>query len=237
MFCDPTSPARQFLTAQPWFAPLPPALQEQVLTDCDVQAVDKGALALAAGVPADGWYAVLHGLVKLQSTSPNGRVSAFLGAPTGEWFGEGSVLKGEPRRYEVVALRDSQLLCMPRALFDALRHTQLPFNQFLVDHLNMRLGQAMASIEAGRIRSPEQRVAMCLSGLFWKGTRRLDLSQEEIGHLSGLSRQTVNRALRQLERMALVAIQFSRVRIVDEVGLNRYLSQPDGGSPADNPPA
>jgi CRP-like cAMP-binding protein len=88
----------------------------------------------------------------------------------------------------------------------------------------------MAGIEAGRIRSPEQRVALFISGLFWKSARRLDLSQEEIGQLSGLSRQTVNRALQKLEAMGLVALQFSRVRITDEAGLCAFLSQPDGGT-------
>ena len=229
MFCDPTSPARQFLAAQPWFAQTPLDVQQRLQDGVEVWSVDKGSIALVAGEPARGWYAVLYGLMQLQSTAPNGKVAAFLGVPSGEWFGEGSVLKTEPRRYEVAALRDSQLLCIPRVLFGELRQTSLAFNQHLVDHLNMRLGQAMASIEAVRIRSAEQRVAMCLSGLFWKGARRIDLSQEEIGHLSGLSRQTVNRALHELERQQLVSIQFARVRIVDENNLNRFIQQPDGG--------
>ena len=218
-----------FLAAQPWFGPLPSQLQQRVLRDCTTLHAEQGSVALQAGEVTQGWYAVLQGLVKLQSTSRNGRTAAFLGAPAGEWFGEGTALKAERRRYEVVALRDSQLLCMPLPLFDELRSQQLAFNQFMVAHLNRRLGQAMAGIEAGRIRSPEQRVALFISGLFWKGTRRLDLSQEEIGQLSGLSRQTVNRALQKLEAMNLVALQFSRVRITDEEGMGAFLSQPDGG--------
>lgn len=145
------------------------------------------------GASVNGWYAVLSGLVKLQSTSPEGRVSAFLGVPGGEWFGEGSVLKAESRRYDVIALRDTTLLCLPRADFESLQTSSLAFNQYLVAHLNRRLGQAMALIEAGRLRSPEERVALYLSRVFWPGTRKLSLSQEELGHLVRPSRQTVNR--------------------------------------------
>jgi CRP-like cAMP-binding protein len=230
LFSEPASPMHQFLAGQPWFGPLSAAWRERVLQECTTFSADQGAVALPSGEPTQGWYAVLQGLVKLQSTSRNGRAAAFLGAPAGEWFGEGTALKAECRRYEVVALRDSLLLCLPLPLFDALRATQLPFNQFMVAHLNKRLGQAMAGIEAGRIRSPEQRVALFISGLFWKSARRLDLSQEEIGQLSGLSRPTVNRALQKLEAMGLVALQFSRVRITDEAGLCAFLSQPDGGT-------
>jgi CRP/FNR family transcriptional regulator, cyclic AMP receptor protein len=230
LFPEPASPLHQFLVGQPWFGPLPAAWRDRVLRECTTFTADQGSVALPAGQPTQGWYAVLHGLVKLQSTSRNGRAAAFLGAPAGEWFGEGTALKAECRRYEVVALRDSLLLCLPLPLFDGLRAEQLAFNQFMVAHLNRRLGQAMAGIEAGRIRSPEQRVALFISGLFWKNARRLDLSQEEIGQLSGLSRQTVNRALQKLEAMGLVALQFSRVRITDEAGLCAFLSQPDGGT-------
>ena len=232
MFPTNASPMQQFLAGQPWFAPLGPALKDRGMAECSTFSADKGCVALAAGERTQGWYAVLQGLVKLQSSSPCGRVSAFLGAPAGEWFGEGTALKAECRRYEVVALRDSVLLCLPLPLFNDLRSTQISFNQFMVTHLNMRLGQAMACIEAGRIRSPEQRVAMCLSGLFWRGARHLDLSQEEIGQLSGLSRQTVNRALQQLEARQLLALQFSRVRILDDAGLQALLSEPDGGNAA-----
>ena len=68
--------------------------------------------------------------------------------------------------------------------------------------MNLRLGQAMTIIEAGRIRSPEHRVALYLSCLFWRSTRRLNLTQEELGQLVWPSRQTVNRVLRARSRRA-----------------------------------
>jgi CRP/FNR family cyclic AMP-dependent transcriptional regulator len=221
-------PHHRFLRGQPWFAALPLASQSRLLERSLRLSGRKGEVMLAAGAPVQGWYAVLAGLVKLQSSSPTGRVSAFLGVPDGDWFGEGSVLKTEPRRYDVIALRDTVLLCLPRAQFEELLAACLPFNHFLVTHLNRRLGQAMTIIEAGRLRSPEQRVAMYLSRVFWQGRRRLVLSQEELGHLAGLSRQTVNRALKAMEQLGLVSIEFGRVAMLDEQGLAAYALQPEG---------
>lgn len=228
MHADPSQPATQFLHAQPWFAELPALLRQRVLDESLTLSAAKGQVILAAGAPVQGWYAVLSGLVKLESSSADGKRSAYMGMPEGEWFGEGSALKAEPRRYDVIALRDSQLLCLPRPVFDTLRTSSLAFNQHLVQHLNLRLGQAMAIIEAGRIRSPEQRVALCLSRLFWRGTRRISLSQEELGHLAGLSRQTVNRVLGVLAQQGLVALDFNRVTIPDDQALNAYLATPQG---------
>src|SRR5204863_10076229 len=130
-----------------------------------------------------GRYAVLTGLVKLQSQLSQGRRQGYLGIPGGEWFGEGSVMKTEPRRYDVIALRDTELLCLPRDIFDELYATNIPFNHSISKHLNMRLGQAMVIIETMRLRSPDQRVAMYLGPLLWHGSKRMSLSQEELGIL------------------------------------------------------
>jgi CRP-like cAMP-binding protein len=227
MFPDISRPSTQFLQMQPWFSQLPEETQARVADRVFTQAGSKGDVLLQAGEEVNGWYAVLSGLVKLQSSSSQGRVSAFLGVPDGEWFGEGSALKAEPRRYDVIALRDTLLLCLPRAQFDELLADSLPFNRFLVTHLNRRLGQAMAIIEAGRLRSPEQRVALYLSRVFWQGRRRLVLSQEELGHLAGLSRQTVNRALKSMEQQGLVSLEFGRVTMLDEHALAAYAIRPE----------
>ncbi|HYW58732.1 MAG TPA: Crp/Fnr family transcriptional regulator [Polaromonas sp.] len=222
MFTDTSRPSTQFLQKQPWFSQLPMEMQEHVADRTFTLAGLKGDVLLHAGVEVKGWYAVLSGLVKLQSTSSQGRLSAFIGVPDGEWFGEGSTLKAEQRRYDVIALRDSVLLCLPCAQFAELFATSLPFNHFLVAHMNRRLGQAMTIIEAGRLRAPEQRVALYLSRVFWSGRRKLDLSQEELGHLAGLSRQTVNRALKSMAQEGLVSLEFGRVTILNEQALAAY---------------
>ena len=67
-------------------------------------------------------------------------------------------------------------------------------------------------------------MALYLSRLFWRSTRRLNLTQEELGQLVGLSRQTVNKVLRSLEGMGIVSLDFGRVAIVDDEALNAYLA-------------
>jgi CRP-like cAMP-binding protein len=216
---EASRPAAQFFRLQPWFAHLPPAMADALVERSSLVRGAKGAVLLHAGEAVQGWYAVLAGLVSLQSQAADGRRQGFLGIPAGEWFGEGSVMKDEPRRYDAIALRDTDLLCLPRALFDELRETSIPFNRYLADHLNLRLGQAMTIIETMRLRTPEQRVAMYLGPRLWRGSRKMGLSQEELGILAGLSRQTVNRVLNDLERRGLVQLEFGRIGIRDEAGL------------------
>ena len=226
MFSDLSQPSSRFLQTQPWFKQLSGDMQTRVAGSTLTLQGGKGELLLPSGIEVNGCYAVLSGLVKLQTPSGQGPVSAFLGVPDGEWFGEGSALKTERRRYEVIALRDTVLLCLPRAQFVELLASSLPFNHFLIGQMNRRLGQAMAIVEAGRLRAPGQRVALYLSQVFWNGRRRVALSQEDIGHLAGLSRQTVNRALKSMEEHRLVSLDFGRVTILDAQALAAYAAKP-----------
>ena len=42
----------------------------------------------------------------MANVSADGKPTSFIGVGTGGWFGEGSLLKDEPRRYDIVALRE-----------------------------------------------------------------------------------------------------------------------------------
>jgi len=82
-------------------------------------------------------------------------------------------------------------------------------------------------IETMRLRSPDQRVAMYLGPLLWHGSKRMSLSQEELGILSGLSRQTVNAVLNEFERRGLVSLEFGRIDIRDDSGLMAIAFNPN----------
>lgn len=223
MLLDKRSPASIFLYGQPWFDRLSEAERHALLDTIVLHKAPKGGYLLHKGGHIDGWYGVLSGMAKLQTSGPDGKVSAFLGVPAGEWFGEGSVLRGEHWRYDVVAMRDTTLIGLPLEQFQTLYRHNLAFNHYLIERLNLRLGQAMAIIESGRLRSPEQRVAQYLSHLFWQGMRKINLSQEDLGQLAGLSRQTINRVLKQFEAQGWVSLEFGRVDILNEAALEALL--------------
>jgi CRP-like cAMP-binding protein len=217
------TPAHVFLHGQTWFDRLGPRQKDDILGAMTLRRAAKGEILLHRGEMVDSWYGVLAGMVKLQTIGPDGKVSAFLGVPAGDWFGEGTVLREEAWRYDVVALRETTLIGMPLAHFRELYRQHLPFNHYLIDRLNLRLGQAMSVIESGRLRTPEERVAQYLSHLFWEGMQRIKLSQEDLGQLAGLSRQTINRVLKQFEAQGWVSLAFGRVSILDQGALEALL--------------
>ncbi|WP_334133467.1 Crp/Fnr family transcriptional regulator [Tepidimonas sp.] len=223
MTIDPRHPARIFLMQQPWFGTLDETLRHTLVESMQLLRAARGELLLRRGTPVQAWWGVLSGMAKLQTATTDGRISAFLSVPAGEWFGEGTVLKGGQWRYDVLALRDTTLIGMPVALFQRLYETSLPFTQFLVQRLNLRLGQAMTAIEADRLRTPEERVAQYLMMFCQAGVRRITLSQEDLGHLAGLSRQTTNRVLKAFEARGWITLEFSRIDVLEPEALTDVL--------------
>jgi len=217
------------LDAAPWFAALPPALAHRVATETMVRQAAAGSLVCRKGEAVEHWIGVVEGLVKMANVSADGRPTSFTGIPSGGWFGEGSLLKDEPRRYDIVALRDSTIAYVPRATFMALLDQSVVFNRFLLVQLNERLGQFIAMVEHDRLLGPDARLARGLAGLFnpllYPGIgATLPISQEELGQLVGLSRQRVNRALKALEERGLLRIEYGAVTVLDLAGLRRFES-------------
>lgn len=179
------------------------------------------------GDPAEHWIGVVDGLVKIASHWVTGKTVTFTGVPPGGWLGEGSMLKREPRKYDVIALRDSRIAYMNRAAFQWLLDNSIPFNRFLLNHLNERLGQFIGMVEHERLLETEARVARCLASLFnpvlYPGTnRQLQISQEELGYLAGVSRQRANQALKVLEEAGLLRIEYGGINVLDLDGLRTF---------------
>ncbi|MDN4574660.1 Crp/Fnr family transcriptional regulator [Pandoraea cepalis] len=210
-----------------WAQGLTPAQRDRVAAEIQVRPVESGGYVCRKGDPSHAWFGVIDGLVKIATASASGKSVTFTGVPAGAWFGEGSVLKRENRKYDVMALRDSVLAHMPIATFDWLLDTSIPFNRFLTLQLNERLGQFIAAVEHERLLDTDARVARSLSSMFNptlypSDDTTVQISQEELSYLAGVSRQRVNLALKVLEQAKLVKVDYGVLTILDLEGLREF---------------
>ena len=218
---------RERLREAPWALQLTARQVERVFQETQVVKHATGSVVCHEGVPAQHWIGVLEGMVKVDTAAADGRSTTFIGVSSGGWLGEGSLLKGELRPYEVVTLRESWIALVPKETFHWLFETSLPFNHFLVHQLNARLGQFVAVVESRRIQTTTAQVAVCVAGLFnpvlcSAASHDLQLSHEEIARLCGLSRQIVGRALHELEQAGLVRMQYGTIHVLDVAGLQDF---------------
>lgn len=221
------TPLDRILKASPWADALSPVLRARVEMETTTRLCPAGSHVCRKGEAVEHWIGIVDGLVKMTNVSVEGKPMSFTGIGSGGWFGEGSLLKTEPRRYDIVALRDSTVAAMPRATFMALLDSSVPFNRHIITQLNERLSQFIGMVEHDRLLGPDARLARSLAGLFnpvlYPGSGpTLLLSQEEMGQLVGLSRQRVNQALNTLERAGLVRVDYGGITVLDLPGLRRF---------------
>lgn len=214
------------LAGIPWLEVLEASERERVAGEIRVADAAPGELLCRIGRPPTYWFGVVDGLLKMNNDSSHGTPITFTGLPPGAWFGEGTLLKREPYRYNVQALRRSVVAGLPIESFHRLLDNSIPFNRFVMRQLNERLGQFIAAREIDRLNDPDARVARSLASLFhpllYPGVcSMLRITQQELGMLVGLSRQRVNQALHTLQDRGLIRIEYGGVRVLDLPGLQR----------------
>jgi CRP-like cAMP-binding protein len=217
----------EMLQASIWARNLAPETLARVERETIVRDFPAGAYICRKGDPVEHWVGIIDGLVKMTSVSAEGKSTTFTGVTSGGWFGEGSLLKDPVRRYDIAVLRATRAALLPRATFQWLLDTDIGFNRFLLMQLNERLAQFIGMVENERLLEPDARVARSLASLFNPVlypdlATTVQISQEEVGYLTGVSRQRVNQALQVLEKAGLLKVEYGAIRILDLEGLRAF---------------
>jgi CRP/FNR family cyclic AMP-dependent transcriptional regulator len=214
------------LARVPWLKLLDEGQRTRVSADMQVAVAEPGEMMCRIGRPATLWFGVVDGLLKMSNDSAGGAPITFTGVPSGAWFGEGTLLKRETYRYNIEALRRSLVAGLPIVSFEWLLDTSIPFNRYLMNQLNERLGQFIAAREIDRLADPDTKVARSLGALFhpvlYPGVGELlRITQQELGYLVGLSRQRTNEALTRLAQRGWIRVEYGGLRVLDLAALQR----------------
>lgn len=209
-----------------WARRLTPAQLSEVLAHLEERRFAGGDCVLHAGDVVEHWTGIVEGFAKMSVTSAQGRVSTLTGVCEGVWFGEGSLMKHECRRYDVYALRPLCLALLPRQVFQWLRDTSIPFNHYLQDLLNARLCLFIGTLSDDRLLDTDARVAQGLASLFHEdlypqARRQLRIDQTEVGLLANVSRQRAHVALHRLQDQQLIRLERCGLTVLDVEGLRR----------------
>jgi len=211
----------------PWLGVLDAEDRERARAALRIAPAETGDRICRFGRPPTFWFGVIDGLLKMSNDTPSGGTITYMGVPPGAWFGEGTLIKREPYRYNIEALRRSTVAGLPIDDFHALLDRSIPFNRYLMNQLNERLGHFIAAREIDRQDDPDSRVAGSLAQLFnpvlYPGVGGLlRITQQELGYLVGLSRQRVNQALNTLADHGLIGIEYGGVRVRDLAALRAF---------------
>jgi len=177
-------------------------------------------VVLRKGDPALQIFVIVSGRLKAITSGAEGREATLSIMGPGEVFGEVAVLDGEPRSATISALERCELLVIHRDDFFRYLQKSPRVAIKLLEVLARRLRRLSERVEdatflevPGRLAKQLLRLADKYGRNIGSGAVRIELklSQQELGDLVGVTRESINKQLRGWVAEALVEHQDGRL--------------------------
>lgn len=218
-------PATAVLKRNYLFKDLPEATLERIAALASTRSMEKGAVIFSQGDEGDALFGVASGRVRISATASDGREVFLSIMEPGDAFGEIAVMDGLPRTAGAMALEDTRLIVIKRAGFLGLLEQEPKLAIHLLQLLCARARWTSELVEESAFLSGEARLAKRLLTLASMHGRRaqpgpeLQISQADLAHFSGISRQNVNQHLREWQKNGWVDLGRGRIAVCDQRAL------------------
>ncbi len=203
-------------------------LSDEVLTDMakrtKTQDFAKGSVVVQKDDPGDAVYFVSAGTLKAVLSGDGGREIVLSVFREGDFFGEMSLLDGQPRSATIVAVENSTLVTLKRRDFvnHVINFPQTAIN--ILTEMSMRLRKADEVIGNLALLDVYSRLSIKLREIAQNEGEKIELTQEdgetvetgillpirpthqELASMIGASRETVSRAMGDFQRQNLVSL-------------------------------
>ena len=177
-------------------------------------------------------YLIASGTVQVYMTGVDGRETILSFLERGDFFGEMSLIDGEPRSASVRTVTDAQLMIIHREPFLMLIRQTPEFAMSLLSEMSKRLRKANKQIGSLSTMSVSGRVAGTLLNLMEDRGMRIHTdsgqmvtvihnrpTQQQLADMSGTTRETVSRICSMLVKANAIAMTGKDIVIFDENAL------------------
>jgi len=212
---------RELLRKIHLFADLTDRESDTILDLMREKGVAKGTTVFHQNDSGGGLYLILAGSVKISRTGRDGRDVTVALLNEGNFFGEISLLDGQPRSASATALQATRLLVLDREHFQRYVLAQARIMAKLLRELSKRLRAADQTIENLALGSVQDRLVCLMGHLGRPGRDRAGAgcierapTHQELAEMVGSSRETVTRALAAMEKAGLIAVDKKRITLL-----------------------
>jgi CRP/FNR family cyclic AMP-dependent transcriptional regulator len=214
---------RALLADHPLFGQLVPEELERLVAYMRLVRYPARTVLFRKGDPGTHMVVVVRGRIKVCTHSEDGKELVLNLINPGEVVGEIALLDGSDRTADAVTLTDSDLLILERRDFIPFlqRHPDSCMRLFAV--LCERLRKTSELLEEALFLEGSSRLAkrlVHLAEIFGKpvsGGVKIDisLSQQQLGNMVGMSRESMNKQLKQWRRDELIRIEDGHYVLTD----------------------
>lgn len=194
----------------------------ELLAVCRKLRRGRGARVFRAGEPAETFYVLLAGRVKVFQVSARGDEQVLHHLGPGATFGEAAVLRGGSYPASAEVLEEASLLEVGRSTLLGMitRNPELALG--MLGGLSSKLQEFARLIEQLSLKEVPARLADVLlevSRRAGSDTFRLDQTKRQLAAQIGTVAETLSRALKRLGKEGLIRVDGARITILDAPGL------------------
>ncbi|MCT4501041.1 Crp/Fnr family transcriptional regulator [Pseudomonas sivasensis] len=210
-----------------WFSHLPVDLQRSLLAAARLRTLAAGQCLFKRGDPPCGLYAVLEGAVRISAVNAQGKEAVLSLVETPYWFGEICLFDNLPRTHDALAMGPCTLLQVPQAAMLTILEDHPAYWRDMALLMSHKLRLSLINIEQMSLMPASARLAHRLLmiaqgyGEIDQARRTLQLPQEDLAAMLGLSRQTTNSLLKALEQQGLIGLSYGAIEVLDLRGLQQ----------------
>lgn len=187
----------------------------------------KGELIFSEGALPKGLYVLQKGKVKLTQTGNAGKEQVVHLAKDGDIMGYRAILGNDRYSCSAVAMSDSQVCFLSKAVFIDLVKKNGEFAFAIIQLLSNELRDAEKNITSFAQRPVKERVVQSILwlvksyGLDEENNINIVVSREELSTLAGTTRETVIRVLTELQEERLIELSSKKIKILNKESLMR----------------
>lgn len=223
----------RILKSTPLFGAMPDDAVMRLVGNKGPKVFDKGALLFQQGEPADAFFVILDGWVKISRISPDGQETIVGVFTKGETFAEAAMFLGGRYPVNAEVVTSGRLLRVDAGSFRRIVHEDPDLALAMLASCSRHLKFLVEQIEQIKLLSAPRRIADFLVGLCSgdEGSCTVTLPYEKslIANRLGMKPESFSRALLKLRPVG-VTVDREQVSIADATALADYVLHGDGSS-------
>ena len=203
------------------FKDVEPELMDQLVAQARIVTYQAGEVITHLGQYFHNLAVIADGQIELSVTNKLGKRHVLNVLGSGQLYGLIPMLDEKPFYYGAAALTSCSMILLQGDFVKACMLRSGALTMAILRIMCARSRDTFSALADQHLLSPTARLArhlITLATTYSTGASEIptaDFSQSELSQMLGISRQTLNQSMKQLESMGLVAKRYSKVTLPD----------------------
>lgn len=204
---------------------LPTTLREALYDAAVSLNYSDGQLIQARGDTDPSLTIVKSGAARLGQIGIDGSYAGMAVMGPDQFFGEFTIFGGLPREFDAFAVGPTVIAKISKTRFDRLLDKHKGIRSYFLAFLAQRLHAALTFVDDLRRLPLNAQVAKTINMMHQADGKSptVKVTQEELSEILGVTRVSINKALRQLEKSGLIERAYGRIEIPSPAKLDHWV--------------